>query len=438
MSEIQKFSRRTMLQMLGVGTGMALLSACQPVAAPGATGGSQPATQEGAANLTYWFFVGGPNLDNQTALVKEFNAQSSGVQVAIEHTPEIKEKTLAALAAGQPPNITWYPTGGWGALVFANTGGVIPLDDYVTKDYADQKDDFYDFLWQANIWQGKLWGMPLDTNNLAWFYNEDMLKAAGIEPLTENPTWDQLVEILKGVTKDTNGDGQPDQWGYQTSPEARYFYDFLKQAGGELANEDYTEAKVNSPEGEETLKWLRDMVYEWKVSPNPPLEKGFETGVVGLEYEGSYRIPPYRQLTDIKVSAMPTTKNKIPFTVNGGESLQIWKTSAEAQDGSWEFIKWMTSPETVGKWAIASGYLPVRKSVTASAEFQKVLTDDPIRKVFVDELANGGFWLATPYGGDVYSAVTDAVQSVLLQDANIPQTLAALETKLNDILAGKV
>ncbi|MCX6049474.1 MAG: extracellular solute-binding protein [Chloroflexi bacterium] len=426
-----KLSRRGMLKMLGAGAGIAVLSACQPGIAPAQTGSTGSAAQADAANLTYWFFVGGPNLDTQKKLVEEYNSTTKGAKVTLEHTPEIKEKTLAAYAAGAPPNVTWYPTGGWGALGFANTGGVIELDDYVAKDYADQKADFYDFLWQANVWKGKLWGMPLDTNNLAWFYNEDKLTEAGVKPLDTNPTWDELVEMLKAVTK-------PDQWGYQVSPEARYFYDFLKQAGGELANEDYSKTLVNSPEGEATLKWLRDMVYEWKISPNPPMEKGFETGSVVFEYEGSYRIPPYRQLTDIKVSAMRTTKNKAPFTVNGGESLQIWKTKPEVQDASWDFIKWMTSTETVTKWSIASGYLPVRKSAAASADFKKVLDEDPLRKVFVDELEYGGFWLATPFGDEVYSAVTDAVQTVLLKDANIKETLGSLETKLNDVLAGKI
>jgi ABC-type glycerol-3-phosphate transport system substrate-binding protein len=426
-----KLSRREMLKLMGMGASVAALSACQPGVAPAQPGSANAPAQAGAANLTYWFFVGGPNLDNQKKLIEEYNSSTSGAKVTLEHTPDIKEKALAAYAAGNPPNVTWYPTGGWGALGFANTGGVIPLDDYVAKDYADQQTDFYDFLWKANVWKGKLWGIPLDTNNLAWFYNEDKLKEAGIKPLDTNPTWDQLVEMLKALTK-------PNQWGYQVSPEARYFYDFLKQAGGELANEDYTKTLVNSPEGEATLKWLRDMVYEWKISPNPPMEKGFETGVVAMEYEGSYRIPPYRQLTDIKVSAMLTTKNKMPFTVNGGESLQIWKTKAETQDASWSFVKWMTSKETVTKWAIASGYLPVRKSAAASDDFKKVLDEDPLRKVFVDELAYGGFWLATPYGDEVYTAVTDAVNTILLKDANIKETLGGLETKLNNVLAGKI
>jgi ABC-type glycerol-3-phosphate transport system substrate-binding protein len=437
---MQKMTRRNVLKLMGASASVALLAACQPAVAPATAGGSAsaPAAEADRTTINYWFFVGGPNLDNQQKMVDGYNASQEKVEVNLVHEPEIKEKALAALAAGAPPNVTWFPTGGWGALGFAEAGGVIALDDYVAADFADVVPDFYDFLWQANIWQGKVWGVPLDTNNLAWFYNEDLVTAAGLTPFTTNPTWDELVEFLQALTVDTNGDGEPDQWGYQASPEARYFYDFLVQAGGALANEDYSKSLVNSPEGETTLKWLRDMVHEWKISPYPPIDQAFQTGVVATDYEGSYRIPPYRQLTDIKVNAFPTTTNVKPFTVNGGESLQIWATDAATQEASWDFIKYMTSTENVTQWSVASGYLPVRRSAAESADFQAVLADDPIRKVFVDELAYGGFWLATPYGSEAYDAITDAVEQVLLEDANIPDTLAALETRLDEIFAGNI
>ena len=137
-----------------------------------------------------------------------------------------------------------------------------------------------------------------------------------------------MIEALQALTIDSNGDGEPEVWGYQASPEARYFYDFLVQAGGALANEDYSKSLVNSPEGETTLKWLRDMVHEWKVSPYPPIERGFQTGLVATDYEGSYRIPPYRELTDITVNAFPTTTNVKPFTVNGGEPADVPGTAS--------------------------------------------------------------------------------------------------------------
>ncbi len=126
-----KLSRREMLKWLGVGASVAALSACQPGVAPAQQGNANAPAAAGAGNLTYWFFVGGPNLDNQKKLVEEYNSSTSGAKVTLEHTPEIKEKTLAAYAAGNPPNVTWYPTGGWGALGFANTA------ESDAKSYAD-------------------------------------------------------------------------------------------------------------------------------------------------------------------------------------------------------------------------------------------------------------------------------------------------------------
>ena len=44
------------------------------------------------------------------------------------------------------------------------------------------------------------------------YYNTKMFKEAGIEKAAT--TWDEFVADAKKLTKDTNGDGKPDQWGF--------------------------------------------------------------------------------------------------------------------------------------------------------------------------------------------------------------------------------
>lgn len=451
-----KFTRRRLFGTAAVATattgGALILTACG--SAPSAAPTAQPAakttasvaqpTSAAAVNaeastgkstgqttkITYWFYVGGPNLKNEKAIVDSYNKSQSEVSVSVDYAADYVPKTLAALAGGKPPDVSYVATGGYQTLSFAKQGGLLALDDYVNSSFKAQVPDFYDFLWQANVWQGKTWGIPYDTNNLAWFYNQELLKADGVSPISGNPTWQQLVAMLKAVTKDG-------KYGYQVQADARMFYDFLKQAGGELTDKDLTKATLNTPEAEETLTWLRDMVFEWKVSPNPPLKKGFETGAVVFEYQGSYRIPVYRQLTGLKVNAMHTTKNKVPFTANGGESLLIWKTDDAHQEAAWKFIQGMTTKENILQWAIKSGYLPVRKSVLDMDAYKAILKSDPIRQVFVDELAYGGFWLASPYAPDVSTAIVNNLNRVLLKDENIKTVLSDMEKQVNNVLAGK-
>ncbi|MFQ5868108.1 MAG: extracellular solute-binding protein [bacterium] len=66
------------------------------------------------------------------------------------------------------------------------------------------------------------------------YYRKDLLVKEGLTP---PKTWDELLEVGKRLTKDLDGDGQIDQWGYVTqgTPGEMYnnFVEFLYQAGGE-------------------------------------------------------------------------------------------------------------------------------------------------------------------------------------------------------------
>ncbi len=46
-------------------------------------------------------------------------------------------------------------------------------------------------------------------------YNEEMLKKEGLNPPTN---WAEYIAAARKLTKDTNGDGIPDQFGTATKP----------------------------------------------------------------------------------------------------------------------------------------------------------------------------------------------------------------------------
>lgn len=66
------------------------------------------------------------------------------------------------------------------------------------------------------------------------YYRKDLFAEAGLQPPT---TWDEFLATAQALTKDTDGDGEVDQWGYLTqgTPGEMYnnFVEFLYQAGGD-------------------------------------------------------------------------------------------------------------------------------------------------------------------------------------------------------------
>nr|PZN51784.1 MAG: hypothetical protein DIU68_15860 [Chloroflexota bacterium] len=92
----------------------------------------------------------------------------------------------------------------------------------------------------------------------------------------ENWTWDDFMEYARALTLDTDGDGETDQWGFINNgwPPP---YIFVWQAGGELINEDFTEAPIDSPEFLEGFEFYLSTAYNPEVSPSADIiaEQGF-------------------------------------------------------------------------------------------------------------------------------------------------------------------
>lgn len=97
-----------------------------------------------------------------------------------------------------------------------------------------QKDDFTEIQLEYK----KLWGGAF---RVSWwqgmsytYYNKKIFKDSGLAVPT---TWDELMSTGTKLTRDLNGDGQVDQFGYMATGEegafAHSFWEFLYEAGGE-------------------------------------------------------------------------------------------------------------------------------------------------------------------------------------------------------------
>jgi ABC-type glycerol-3-phosphate transport system substrate-binding protein len=98
-------------------------------------------------------------------------------------------------------------------------GVIVPASDYINfDDYPYLADRIIKNI--ATVF-GKQWGIPggnpYEINGL--MYNMDIRDREGIpDPmeldLADQWDWDDFVDLMKAVTKDFNGDGIIDQWGY--------------------------------------------------------------------------------------------------------------------------------------------------------------------------------------------------------------------------------
>lgn len=184
---------------------------------------------------------------------------------------EYATKMTAAMTANDMPDIFYI--GPESVRSYVDNGYALALDDYVDQEAVDN-------LWPAiksaymydgtNIGSGSLYCLPKDLSCFAFAYNKDLFDEAGLEyPDPAKPyTYDEFIEVCKALTKDTDGDGEIDQWGVANA-NAFGFTPYVYGNGGRFLNEDYTKVVIAENDAfKEAFQFYTDLTLTNQVTPS--------------------------------------------------------------------------------------------------------------------------------------------------------------------------
>ncbi|MCZ7545879.1 MAG: extracellular solute-binding protein [Anaerolineae bacterium] len=135
---------------------------------------------------------------------------------------------------------------------FGRNGQLLPLDEYM-EAVGLTRDAYVPALIEMFTFEDVTYGLPKDMGSLGLVYITRFFDDAGIDYPTAEWTWDDLMAAAEEIYDATGIHGicvLPDvgRW-----PAAVY------QTGGEIMNEDMTEAVFNSPEAVEALEFWYGM-----------------------------------------------------------------------------------------------------------------------------------------------------------------------------------
>src|SRR5690606_30195985 len=116
-------------------------------------------------------------------------------------------KVMVSMAGGAGPDVLWLG-GGFPNFV---EGFLLPLDDWVAKD--PHLKTIYPNILQNNAWEGRQLAVPFGINVSAVYFNRDLTAQAGIV-IPRAWTWDDLISVGRQLTRDRNGDGRVDTYGF--------------------------------------------------------------------------------------------------------------------------------------------------------------------------------------------------------------------------------
>ncbi|NLJ74099.1 MAG: ABC transporter substrate-binding protein [Firmicutes bacterium] len=376
-------------------------------------------------------------------LINDFQKENPNIKVKAEYVGDaLIQKLQAAVAAGNPPDISWLHSGEHAE--FARGGAIYKIQDFMEGPNGltqEEIDDFFPIMksYMEYNYDGQWWGLPVNATTMTFVYNKDMIRAAGIDPDNLNiDTWEDFAKVTSQISNPAKG-----EWGMfipvfsggMSSYFDWFFRPFIWAAGGKYVNDDLTTVAFDSPEAKKAVQFFYDLMHEYQGGTISPGAQAFEMGKVAFTLEGPWSIPGFNRLRfDWGAALYPLGPSGERFQPSAGEPVVIFK-DAKNPDEAWEFIKFWIRPDNMAKWAITSGYLPTRRSVLEDPLYKTEVEKTPGLEIFVQGLEYGFESETTPAYNRVVDIYANAVELIMNQKIGIDEGLEEAAAEANAAIA---
>ncbi len=422
-----------------------LLTAVWLLSGAGCAGiGAEPGTE-----LTFSFWGDYKDLELWKEIAERFEAEHPGVHISLQYTPhsyaqklqlQLLSKSAADLILMDDEN---YPG-------YAARGYLEDLAPYIARDReALRTDDYFATAMQAFTFRGLTAGLPWNGTSVVMFINKDLFDAAGIPYPEKDWTWADFRRISKALTKDTDGDGRPDQFGNMLGFGFLDIEPVVWSFGGRILNEDFTGAAVDRPGFLEAMRFLHDLKFEDRSSiwfgDFEGMNKQVQllTGKIGMTSGGWF----VAQILGEHEGGMRWGVCHMPKGPGGRYTRVTWDgisinagISPAKKAAAWEFIKFLVT-EPIQQYIAESG-----RGVPVVREYAEKYFSDPDtpvdERLAIEAMDYGRITPVTAKYNQLKSTTQFWVKKLELEDAarrpKPKEIVVPLQTAIDKILASEL
>ena len=142
--------------------------------------------------ITYWHTHSDQEAEVLTEqIIPEFEKQFPSIHVDAVVMPydSVKQQMIQGVASGTGPDlmrmdIIW-------TTEFAELGALVAVDDL--PGFAEMKDTLFEGPLSTNYYEGKYYGLPLNTNCLSGVWSKTLLEQLGLEEIPS--TYDEMLDL---------------------------------------------------------------------------------------------------------------------------------------------------------------------------------------------------------------------------------------------------
>lgn len=383
----------------------------------------------GQVTISFWHAMSRAHGEALTYLIQKFQEENPGIIVDLVYQggySALQQKLVAAVAAGQPPTLAqqyenW--TTQW-------LDALVDLDLFLSEEVlSDILPQFYEEF------EGRIVTVPFNKSILIFYYRPDLMP----EP---PKTWAEFEAMACALAKDTDGDGQLDQFGTAfRPPNPEIFLTFLTQAGGSILSEDWKEVTINNAAGLEAAEFaarLAKCALIQSAYISDAIAKGVPIGG-WIDTSAGY---PYN-VDAAKTAGVPLAVAPIPCYKNcasmiQGTNLAVFSMNqSKAQiEAAAKLIEFLLREDNIVYWAQKTGYLPVTKTAIESMAWQEYMATSELARITTEQLLAGGFGqLLHPKYMDIRSLLITYWELLLKGEGEPKELMDALAAEIASLIA---
>ena len=402
--------------------------------------------------VQFWHSMGGALGERVNSLADRFNKSQSDYKVVAVYKgtyPESMANAIAASRAGNAPHIVQVFEVGT-ATMMASKGAIVPVER-VMKEAGEKFDRAGYVPAVAGYYttrQGEMLSFPFNSSTTIFYYNRDVLKAAGVDKAPE--TW-QEVGLAAAKIKASNASKCP----YTTSwPSWVHMENFSAWHNVLFATENNgfgslkARLAIETPLHERHLNTLADWSKKGYFSYAGRTSEGdakFTSGECAMftgsssAYGGVKRNAKF----NFGISKLPYYSDVAGApqnTVIGGASLWVMAgKKADEYKGVAKFFSFLSQPEVQAEWHQETGYLPLTMAAYEMTKKSGFYEKNPGPNIPVEQMIikttdkSRGVRLGNML--QIRNVVEEEMEAMLGGKQDAKQALAKMTSRSNDLLA---
>lgn len=351
----------------------------------------------------------------------------------------VQQALIQATLTGRGPDVAIFVSS-IDTINLAIRNALVDISKY--KDFEDSIKQYHPTSTDLYRYNGSCYAMPLVESFSMMFYRKDILNELGVEI---PKTWEDFNKALITLQRknlsvgipsliDSAGAGSGLSWQNAATGQNIFFETIMFQNNSNFYKNNWYTSGLDTVKSLQAFKQMTDYFIKYSLPTEYNFYTRFRSGEMPLAIQ-SYQVynqlkiaaPEIRGLWGMaEIPGVKQTDGTINNTVAGvGTSVVMFKKTKNQEDG-WEFMKWLTSADTQGKYGrqvemiLGAGARYEPANVEA---FKSLPWTDEEKTNLMSQWDKMQMMQMTPVSYYINRNITNAFRKVVYQRQNYRETL---------------